>query len=204
MDAGRNAQALLALIEDDRARRVAQAREEAQRNVAAILKAARSAARARVRQALLLERRRLRDRLAACEAALATQVRVHDQHRFRALLDQAHEDLPAALARRWQEASSRQAWVAHVVQSAKASLAHGRWTLAYGEGWPEAEREALARELAREAIVAQFLHDPSLGAGLEVRTDGNRVDGTAAGLAADAGEVGARLLEALARQAPPA
>lgn len=201
MDADRNAQALLALIEDDRARRVAECREEAGRSAAAILQAARAAARARVRNALLHERRRLRDRLSACEAALATQVRVHDQHRFRALLDEAHRALPAALASRWEGEASREAWVSHVVASARASLPRGAWTIAYGARWPEAERARLAAELARQKIAATFVHEAALGPGLEVRADGNRVDGTAAGLAADAGEVGARLLEALASPA---
>ena len=198
MDADRATDALLGLIEEDRARRCAEIEAEAAHAASQLLGEARGEARARVREALVHERRRLRDRLAACDAALATELRLHDQRRFRALLDETWKRLPQALQARWADAGHRARWVDHIVESARAVLPPGRWTIAHGPGWPRAEREALAARLAPQGIAADFVEHAAFGPGIEVRSNSNRVDGTAAGLTADAGEVGSRLLECLA------
>lgn len=190
--------ALLELIEADRVRRCEAIEAEARQTAAQLLGEARSAARSRVRDALVHERRRLRDGLAAIDASLATEVRLHDQRGFRALLDRTWERLPTVLAVRWSDAADRAAWVGHVIASARAVLPVGEWTITHGPGWPPSEREGLAEDLERLGIQAVFVERTGFGPGLEVRCHGNRVDGTAAGLTADAGEVGARLLEQLA------
>lgn len=190
--------ALLAVIEEDRARQCEAIEAEARRVAAQLLGEARTAARMRVREALAIERRRLRDGLAAIDAALATEVRLHEQRGFRALLDKTWERLPAVLAVRWADPGERTQWVHHIVDSARAVLPAGEWTITHGPGWPPSEREALAELLERQGIQAAFVEQVAFGPGLEVRSHGNRVDGTAAGLTADAGEVGARLLEYLA------
>jgi len=190
--------ALLAVIEEDRARRCEAIEAEARQQAAELLGEARFAARVRVREALAIERRRLRDGLAAIDASLATEVRLHDQRGFRALLDRTWDRLPNMLAVRWADAGLRSEWAQHIVASARAVLPVGAWTLVHGPGWPPAEREHLAESLERLGIAATFLERSGFGPGLEVRCHGNRVDGTAAGLTADPGEVGARLLECLA------
>ena len=198
MDPLQATEALLGVIEEDRLRRCEAIEAEARRTASQLLGEARSAARLRVREALAIERRRLRDALAAIDAALATELRLHDQRGFRALLDKTWERLPTALAVRWSDASQRGEWVRHVIDSARAVLPVGAWTIAHGPGWPVSEREELAELLERLGIQAEFIERVGFGPGLEVRCRGNRVDGTAAGLTADAGEVGARLLECLA------
>lgn len=198
MDPLQATEALLALIEEDRARRVLEIETEASRAAAQLLGEARAAALARVREAMVHERRKLRDRLAACDAALATEMRLHDQRGFRALLDRTWVRLPEVLATRWSDIAQRSEWVHHIVESARAVLPVGAWTITHGPGWPALEREALAETLERQGIEAAFVEQVAFGPGLEVRCHGNRVDGTAAGLTADAGEVGARLLECLA------
>ncbi len=203
MDPVHATEALLAVIEEDRARRCEAIDQEVRRTAAQLLGEARSAARVRVRDALAIERRRLRDGLAAVDASLATEVRLHDQRGFRALLDKTWERLPTVLAVRWSDASQRSEWVRHVVESAKGALPHAEWTIAHGPVWPVSERELLAESLERLGIQATFVERAGFGPGLEVRCRGNRVDGTAAGLTADAGEVGARLLECLAAGAKP-
>jgi hypothetical protein len=198
MDPLHATEALLALIEEDRARRCEEIEAEAARVATQLLGEARAAALGRVREALVHERRRLRDGLAAIDAALATEVRLRDQRGFRALLDRTWERLPAVLAARWADAAQRSDWVHHVIGAARAALPVGEWTIAHGPGWPLPEREALAESLERLGITAAFVERPAFGPGLEVRCHGNRVDGTASGLTSDAGEVGARLLECLA------
>ena len=92
----------------------------------------------------------------------------------------------------------------HIVEAAREVLPVAPWTIAHGAGWPTPERELLAESLERLGIEATFAEQAAFGPGLEVRCHGNRVDGTAAGLTADAGEVGARLLECLAAGTPGA
>ena len=204
MDPLRATEALLAVIEEDRLRRCQACGDEARQQAAQLRGEARLAARQRVREALAVERRRLRDGLAAVDAALATELRLHDQRAFRALLEKTWERMPAVLAARWADPECRAAWARHVIESARGALPAGDWTIVHGPGWPGAERERLAQSLAAREIAVAFQEDPGFGPGLEVRSRGNRVDGTAAGLAADEGEVGARLLECLAALAPEA
>jgi hypothetical protein len=198
VDAARATEALLLLIEEDRARRCSEIEAEAARTACQIVGEARGEARSRVREALVHERRRLRDQLSACDAALATELRLHDQRGFRALLDKTWERLPPALAARWADIAQRIAWVHHIIDAARKVLPTGEWTIAHGPGWPRSERDELAESLERLGIQAVFVERADFGPGLEVRCHGNRVDGTAAGLTSDAGEVGARLLECLA------
>lgn len=198
MDPLQATDALLAVIEEDRARQCEAIEAEARRTCSQLLGEARTAARARMREALVHERRRLRDQLAAIDAAFATEVRLHDQRGFRALLDKTWQRLPAALAARWADPGQRSAWVHHIIESAREVLPVAPWTIAHGPGWPLPEREMLAESLERLGIEAAFVEQAAFGPGLEVRCHGNRVDGTATGLTADAGEVGARLLECLA------
>ncbi len=204
MDPLQATEALLAVIEEDRARQCEAIEADAQRTAAQLLGEARRAALERVREAMVHERRRLRDSLAAIDAALATEVRLHDQRGFRALLDKTWDRLPAALRVRWSDAAHRSEWVHHIIESARAVLPVDAWTIAHGPGWPPSEREALAESLERVGIQATFVEQVAFGPGLEVRCRGNRVDGTAGGLTADAGEVGARLLEYLAAGQPGA
>lgn len=204
MDPLQASDALLAVIEEDRQRRIEAIEAEARRVAAQLLREARSAARVRVREALAVERRRLRDGLAAIDAARATEVRLHEQRAFRALLDRTWERLPEVLATRWAQAGERAEWVAHIVASARMVLPAESWTITHGPGWPVAEREALAATLERLGIEAAFVEQVAFGPGLEVRCHGNRVDGTAAGLTSDPGEIGARLLEFLAAGEPGA
>jgi hypothetical protein len=204
MDPVQATEALLAVIAEDRDRQVEALEADARRAATQILGEARAAARARVRDALAVERRRLRDGLAAIDAALATEMRLRDQRGFRALLDRTWERLPRFLAVRWSDPGQRSLWVRHIVDSARAMLPIGEWTISHGPGWPPSEREQLAEGLERQGITVAFVEQAAFGPGLEVRCHGNRVDGTAAGLTSDAGEVGARLLEVLAASEPEA
>src|SRR3970040_2154872 len=156
MDVQGNTAALLALIEEDRLRRCHEHTAETEHELAQILGEARARARALVREALVQERRRLRQRLAGCEAALATETRLHQQRRFRALLDAAGQRLPEMLAARWNDAARRAAWVAHVIDCARSALPAGNWAITHAPGWPPAQQQALADHLGKNGIAAAF------------------------------------------------
>jgi len=190
--------ALLALVEADRARRCAAIEADAAARAATIVAAAHAAARARMRDAFAEERARSDERIEAVGAELATRRRLARQRRAVALLDVARTALPVALAARWRDDDTRAAWLATVLTAAAAVLPHGRWRIAHPDLWAGREQEAFARAVAAQTGTApEFVPDAGLAAGVKVLAGVNVIDGTVAGLLADSAAVGARLLHHL-------
>jgi hypothetical protein len=194
---------LLELVEADRVERCTAIGREADDAAQAQLRDARKSARGRVGEAMKLERRRLRDRLAALDAALATETRLHEQRRLRALLDEAWRRLPIALEARWRDAGGRREWTRQILESARSELECRDWAIRYAPGWPDDERDAAIAELAAAGFpVGVAGPDAAMRAGLQVRCGGNVIDGTLAGLLADRNAIGARTLDELSRSGP--
>lgn len=191
-------EALLALVEADRAARLRAIEAESGETARTLLATARRSASDRVRSALAPERRRLRERLAALDARLATETRLAAQRRLRARLDEAWRVLPAALEARWREPSTRRLWVDRVREAAARALGAGPWRVIHAPGWTPAEREAFAIA-ARDAGAGpvDFEESALVAAGLVVRAGSGVVDGTARGLLADRDAIDARLADAL-------
>lgn len=201
MHASDSERALLDLVEADRVERCAAIAREAEDAARALLRDARKSARARVGEAMKVERRRLRDRLSALAAALATEARLHEQRRLRALLDEAWRGLPLALDARWRDAVGRREWTRQILDGARSELECRDWTLTYAPGWPDDERDAAIAELAAAGFhVAAAAQDAAMRAGLQVRCGGNVLDGTLHGLLADRNATGARMLDELSRR----
>jgi hypothetical protein len=194
-------QALLDLVEADRARQCAQALDEATQAAAAVRAQAHAAARQRMRLAFAELRERRRERLAAAQAGLATQRRLHEQQRSMALLHLAWQQLPGELQALWQQDTTRAAWVAHTVATARARVppaAQHPWRIAHAPDWPQAERQALVAALQAEWGQPPVLHaDAAIAAGLRIESQGNVIDGTLAALLADRADIESRLLRKL-------
>jgi hypothetical protein len=191
-------QALLDLVEADRARQCDAIIGEARACTAATLAAAHAEARRRMRSAFEEERERRDARVAAAQAKLQTHRRLHDQRRATALLAAAWQKLPEALCERWRAAQPRRAWVSSVVTEARAALPRAGWRIVHAAGWPDAERAPLVASLARELDAPpEFVADKTIHAGLKVAARGNVIDGTLAGLLMDRAEIGAKLLQHL-------
>lgn len=186
--------ALLALIEADRARQCAQILDAASAKADAQRAKAHADARARMRQTFAEQRLRRRERIAAVQAQLATQRRLHAQQRSAALLRLAWQQLPDALLALWREPASRAAWVAHAARFARARLPGGVWRIVYA---PDGSPQPQHAPGAEWGAAAQFHADPAISAGLRIETDGNVVDATLGGLLADRTEIEARLLRLL-------
>jgi len=198
MTTERRADALLALVEADRAARCAAIMEAARTEAATIAADAHAAARMRMRTAFTDERERVAARVAAALANLETRRRIARQQRAAALLAAAWERLPNALVARWSDAHGRRAWVDGVAASARSALPHAAWEVTHAPGWTPAERDAFAAaERAAHGTTVSFVEDPRVRCGLRIAADHNVVDGTQAGLLADRAEIGARLLDVL-------
>ena len=198
MTTERRAEALLALVEGDRAARCTAIMEAARREAATITADAHAAARVRMRTAFTDERERVAARVGAALANLETRRRIARQQRAAALLASAWERLPAALLARWNDAHDRRAWVDGVATGARGALPHVAWEVTHAPGWPPAERAAFAAaERAAHGTAVSFVEDPRVRCGLRVAADHNVVDGTLGGLLADRAEIGARLLDVL-------
>ncbi|MGZ5206237.1 MAG: hypothetical protein ACXWIZ_15115, partial [Caldimonas sp.] len=99
--------ALLELVQSDRERQRSEILGEAESRAATLHAQAHAEARARMVQAFQEQRSRRREGIAAAEARLATQRRLHEQQRTAALLRHAWEQLPNELRALWQEPDAR-------------------------------------------------------------------------------------------------
>lgn len=187
--------ALLELVDADRRDRCEAVAAATRQRIDGLLREAHASARAQVRDAFAVERRRAAERVAAARAGLATRRRLYEQQRAAVLLAAGMERLPDALRQRWRDDAARAGWISAVVDAATAALPRNGWRIAHPVDWPEAERAALVARLAGEYCDAPaFAADPAIAAGLSIAAGGNVIDGTLAGLTADRVAIGARLL----------
>lgn len=187
--------ALLALVEDERARQCRAILDSADARATALRAEAHAAARARVRDALAAARERRASAIAAAEARRQTRTRLARQGQASALLTAAWTALPAELERRWRHAPSRRLWIESAVARAVQGIEGGPgWTVRHALGAEDAEmRAALA---AMPPPVARSI-DPALRAGLRISRGGNVLDASLDGLLADRDAVAAALLAAI-------
>ncbi len=191
-------QALLALVDADRERQCSKVLDEARTGAATLRAQARAQARTLLRLSFDEQRRTLQARVAAAQARLATQQRLHEQQRSASLLALAWQQLPAALQARWAQPAARAAWVAHVLATAHARLPATGWRIVHTPDWPAAELAAAHDTLAQRGHAdATFYADATLPAGLKVSAGGNLIDGSLQGLLADRAEIDAALLRRL-------
>ncbi len=191
-------QALLDLVDGDRERQCAQILGEARTRAAAVRSQAQAEARTRLRQTFDEQRRALQAQVAAAQARLATQQRLHAQQRSSLLLGLARQQLPAALQARWTQPAARAAWVTRVLDVAHARLPAAGWRVVHAGDWPADEAAAAAKALAQRGHGdAVFEPDAGTAAGLRVVAGGNAVDGSLQGLLAETDEIDAALLRRL-------
>ncbi len=190
----RPTRALLDLIEAERARQCGQILGSANAKAAALRDQARADALARLRQAFAEQRQRRRERIAAAQAMLSTQRRLHEQQHTSALLRLAWAQLQDELLALWREPASRAAWAGRALAFARARLPSGAWRIAHAPDWPSTEQRSIA-EAAGGAML--FQAEEAIRAGLKVEAAGNVVDATLDGLLAERTEFEARLLHEL-------
>ncbi len=197
----RQAQALLDLVEADRAAKCADLASAAEARVAQLCADAHAGARSRMRGAFEDERRLRAERLGAATAELETRRRAVAQARDAALLAAGWAALPEALAARWRDPTGRRAWIADAVAAARSTLPRAKWRIVHAPGMTDAERETLAAEVrAAAGCEPQIAEDTANPAGLAIAVEGTAIDATARGLLAARADSGARLLDLLHRE----
>jgi hypothetical protein len=218
--------ALLALVEDYRARRCAALIEPAREQARTILRAARAEGRRRVHASVAELRSRLAAEVSAAQARLATERRLAEQRRALGVLHEAWSELRDALRRRWRDPAARALWLDSQLERALRALTRDRhrvaalagpardpsrqdgaaaeaWQLEHAADWPAAERDAfLARVEGAGINVASALAREDIDGGLRIRAGANVVDATIDGLLADRAAVEGRLLDLLRPQPP--
>jgi F0F1-type ATP synthase membrane subunit b/b' len=194
--------ALLALVEDYRARRCAELLGPASEQARAILRSARVEGRRRVRTTIGEARQRLAAEIGAAQARLSTERRLAEQRHAVEVLHEAWSALRESLRARWRDPAARRQWLdAHLARALRV-LPHTRWQVEFAAGWPEAELEGLAARIAAAGVT-----DPSwqaredIDGGVRIRAGNNLVDATIDGLLADRAALEGRLLDLL-QEAP--
>jgi hypothetical protein len=203
IDAGAQADTLVAEI---RARSAAEGRvlrDAADAEARAILRSAREKAQrqlARTRVELVAARRR---RLAQVAAELDSARRQRESARALHLLADVWPRLATDLARRWRDIPARQRWIAAVLDAASARLLARDWSVRHPHDLDAAGCADLRAQLARRGVAqASLVADASVSVGLVVESGGARLDGTANALLADRTSVEAALLGAVATGVP--
>ena len=190
--------ALLAYIEEPRLSECNSLLDKARADVAAILKEAHSAARRRVRETLEEERRRARAAVASAQVRLETRRRAAGHRRTCALLAIGRARLGDALRKCWMDPALRTLWVDRQVSAALSVLSRRAWEIHFPSGWPQEERRLLDQRLAREGLAApRYVPDEAISGGVRIEESDTVLDGTLAGMLADASEIEGRLLHYL-------
>jgi hypothetical protein len=197
--------ALLQRVDSDRDRRCTELRSSAAAQARALLRSARKEARANVREAVARERKHAEQALRQAEAGVALESRRRAQQATHDLLVAMWAALCGALESRWADAAGREAWLQAAVCQAHALLLERAWRIEHGAGWSEDERSALAKLAAAgdkrgRPRDVELACDPTVRAGIRVRTAGACLDATVTGLLASRGQIEAEFLA----QYPPA
>jgi hypothetical protein len=194
--------ALLALVEEFRARRCAELLEPAREQARALLRGARTEGRRRVHTTISEARQRLAAEIGAAQARLATERRLGEQRRSAQVLEQGWSALHEALQARWADASTRRTWLdAHLARALRV-LPRARWRIEFPAGWPEAERESFAQRAAAAGVTGATWHArEDIDGGVRIRAGNNVVDATIDGLLADRAALEGRLLDLLQKAA---
>jgi hypothetical protein len=200
MTLDRQKQALLALVEADRAQKCAAIEADARTRCVALLAQAHADARAKMRAAFAEERAHRDLRIAAAQATLQTRLRLALQHRSATFLAAGWRRLPRALEARWADATARRSWVDAIVGEAHDALPKAELRIAHPPTWVADERDSVTARITGEFGHGPTLAaDPAITAGLRITAGANVIDGTRDGLCADRAEIGARLLHELER-----
>jgi hypothetical protein len=206
--------ALLALVEDYRARRCAELIEPAQEQARAILRTARAEGRRRVHTTIAEARARLAAEVGAAQARLATERRLAEQRRAVQVLQQGWTALRQQLGARWRDDGARRQWLdAHLARALRVLTpdrpptagrpgadrdAAAPWQIEFAPDWPQDERQEFAARLAAASVAAvNWLPRPEIEGGVRIRAGANVVDATIDGLLADRAAIEGRLLDLL-------
>lgn len=191
-------QGLLRLVDAYRESQCRSLLEAARQEATALIARTYQEERARLHQRVLAERSGARERIQAARAELDTRRRAGVERANAQILALAWPRLHESLAARWRDARERRSWVQGVLDQARRLLPKGVWTLRHAPGWPEPERQALARALTEElGSTPRLVADGAVSAGLRIEASGAVLDGTLEGLLKDRARIEARLLALL-------
>ncbi len=180
-------EALLLRVAADRDRRCAELQASTALQARELERSARKEALANVREAIKRERRHAEQTLRQAQAGASLQVRQRAQQATRLLLTSMWAAIVGVLDARWADAARRKSWLQAAVRQAQGLLSERTWRIEHGEGWTEDERTALAKLSAAgedrgPAREVELVCDPTVRAGIRIRTSGACLDATAAGL----------------------
>lgn len=154
---------------------LAQAREQAEKIVAAAWRSSRR----RVHVNVAHERELMAREETLAAARLHTAQRMHAQTRQQALLSESLLQLETTLKHRWSEHEAAAAWIGRACRAAHLRLPPGEWELVHGEIWTSMH-ESLCNEMLedRKGYGWRDSVDPRIEAGLRVKCHGVVVDAT--------------------------
>ncbi|PLX36249.1 MAG: hypothetical protein C0606_16270 [Hyphomicrobiales bacterium] len=197
--AERQAEELIADINEHVAEEVRAVAEAADARIGEIRRKGWAKARRQMHRAIGDMRQEEMRRLSQTRAEIETDGRRRMQHESAAVLDHARPMLAEALTGRWRDAETRAIWIGGLIAHAGKRLAPGKgerhFEIRHAAGW-SADDEASAKKAAKDAGIddVAFVADPAIEVGLVVVTDGARIDATPQAFLADTAFVESALL----------
>jgi hypothetical protein len=193
--------ALLRRVAREQETRCRHAREAAEEQAQALVRRAWEEARVRLRQAFQEERRSVEQTLADRRAAHDTAARRRSQSSLRAVIDEAWDSLPAALAASWSRADARERWCRAACSAAVKALdpAQGRVLEIDAQAAQDVESVVQAALAAWTGLGLEVRRLAGLGPGLRIRCGRACVDATVPGLLASRERIESELLAEMER-----
>lgn len=193
---------LVASLQAHRDTRCAELAAQADLQAREMLAEARQQLRARVRLAVVEERRRRDAALHHARQRIQTAQRRRIQARYTELLGRMWPLLVAALEARWSDGAARRQWCELLAGEALTAFDSGPWKIEHPQDWAENDTVILSRLLAdRPQASPTFIPEPAIRAGIRIHCAGACLDGTPDGLLSRRTEIEARLLAAWERGA---
>jgi F0F1-type ATP synthase membrane subunit b/b' len=165
----------------------------AKRDAHAVLAQARSAARARVSEAIAELREEGARRLTRAKAQLDTLMRARAQRQAAKAVGEAMPLLQEALEQRWRDRDSRRQWTDAVARLCTRRLRPGVWVVEHPKDWSALEQKQFTKGVGDVARLS-FKAAGDVGCGLRIESDQAILDATPRGLLADTTTIAALLL----------
>lgn len=174
---------LLGVVVENRDRRCAEVRDNAQGHVNEAIKQVHARVRGRMQRHVLALREKYRERVSAALARNQTLIRQHRQVADKECLDSAWPVLRDALQALWNDPVSRHQWIDAAITGASAKLLKRGWTIEHPAGFSDAEQKRLQDDFANTAHskVALTACD-DIEAGIRIVVEGTVIDATLKGL----------------------
>lgn len=191
---------LLAIVIENREKRCAQLRDNAQQQAREIIQQAHRKSRARMHRHVVALREKHGQRVSSAVARNQTQLRKQRQKADRAIADRAWPLLREAIQALWGRAETRRKWLEAVIANAAARLLHSGLRIEHPADMNENELSWMKQQIENSGKRAELRVDEDIEAGVRIVAQGTVIDATLDGLLKQKTTIEAMLIARIKRE----